>query len=140
MNAGSEALIHSMPKRCQAVIDAKGGWTRINGICRYRTSQLNKIFTIVLVALLFSEHSPFELIDFDGGPFHVADTVFCFELICRDASNSGNYNPSAIHPERNNRIAYPIGPFHRTIQILHFRSYHPVFPLLLSTNPSCNLR
>ena len=64
-----------MPKRCQAVIDAKGGWTSINGICRYRTSQLNKIFTIVLVALLFSEHSPFELIDFDGGPFHVADTV-----------------------------------------------------------------
>ena len=73
---GSEALIHSMPKHCQAVIDAKGGWTRINGICRYRTSQLNKIFTIVLVALLFTEHSLFELIDFDGGPFHVADTVY----------------------------------------------------------------
>jgi hypothetical protein len=23
-----EALIKSMPKRCQAVIDAKGGWTK----------------------------------------------------------------------------------------------------------------
>ena len=28
MNAGSVALINSMPKRCQAVIDAKGGWTK----------------------------------------------------------------------------------------------------------------
>jgi len=48
----------------------------INGVCRCHTSQLNKISTIVLVACLLGEHSSLELIDFVGGPFHVADTVF----------------------------------------------------------------
>ena len=59
----------------------------INGICRCRTSQLNKISSIVLVVLLFSEHSPFELIDFDSGPFHVANTVFVQFAVVVDFSN-----------------------------------------------------
>ena len=47
----------------------------IDEIYRCYTSQLNKISTIVLVAFLLGEHSPFVLIDFVGGPFHVAETV-----------------------------------------------------------------
>jgi hypothetical protein len=40
---------------------------------------MNKTSTIALVAFLLGEHSPFELIDFVGGPFHVADTVVTVE-------------------------------------------------------------
>ena len=47
----------------------------IDEIYRCYTSQLNKISTIVLVAFLLGEHSPFVLIDFVGGPFHVVETV-----------------------------------------------------------------
>ena len=48
----------------------------ISSIFRCHMSQLNNSLTIIAVAFLYGKHSPFGLMDFGGGPFHVADTVF----------------------------------------------------------------